>query len=142
MDGIFFDRRGVGIKPVAQKIIKSYYEIFETSESKSLGLPVQISPSTTMRGVSHPQAGVFKNCVENLKESPTRYSKLLNFLNEEATEVVETCYMLSRLYRKGPSNYFSCKCPVLKLFPTSYKDIEGYPRLIPKGMGERVWPVY
>ena len=61
-----------------------------------------------------------------------QYSELLGVLNDAAVNIVDTSYMLFRLFRRQGSTYYNRSCPVKRLFATSYTTSNSYPRLVPR----------
>lgn len=122
----------VQVKASTKDAIESLYGDFEDSPATLLGLPHHLVPSSTMSGLPYPLSGKLAGCVTRLKELSRRHQDLVCIINKESVQIVRTCYMLFRLFRKGLSTYYHRKSPVQHLFATSYQDSAGYPRLIPR----------
>lgn len=68
--------------------------------ASTLDLPKKLSSSTTMGGIDYPLAGRMEEGIGRLKRLPADYLELITTLNVAAAKIVETSYMLFRLFRR------------------------------------------
>ena len=111
--------------------VERLYAALEAQAMGYLELPPKLERSTTMGGVVYPLAQRMEESLGRLRTHTNGYSEMIETLNDGAKEIIDTCYMLFRLFRGQGSTYYNRNCPVKRLFALSYLGQSSYPRIIP-----------
>ena len=111
--------------------VEQLYTALEAKSLPHLELSPKLERSTTMGGIVYPLAQHMEESLGRLRTHAGCYSELIDTLNEGAQELIDTSYMLFRLFRRQGSTYYNRNCPVKKLFASSYLGQRSYPRIVP-----------
>lgn len=114
-----------------KETVEQLYAALEAKSIPHLELPPKLERSTTMGGVVYPLAQRMEEGLDRLRTHAGFYSELIDTLNDGAQELIDTSYMLFRLFRRQGSTYYNRSCPVKRLFASSYLGQRSYPRIVP-----------
>lgn len=91
--------------------VEQLYTALEAESLPHLELPPKLERSTTMGGVVYPLAQHMEESLGRLRTHAVCYSELIDTLNDGAQELIDTSYMLFRLFRRQGSTYYNRNCP-------------------------------